>query len=92
METSLTERKLEASMSQEGQKFINILEEGTKLRNDHYQVPLPFKDPCVNLPNNRYQARQILSDLERKFSKNDQFKEDCIRFMKDINTAASGKT
>ena len=79
-------------MSQEGQKFINILEEGTKLRNDHYQVPLPFKDPCVNLPNNRYQARHILSDLERKFSKNDQFKEDCIRFMKDINTAASGKT
>ena len=47
-------------------KIMNILEEGTKLRNIHYQVPFPFKDPCVNLPNDRYQARQRLSYLEKK--------------------------
>ena len=71
-------------MSRENQKFMKILQEGTKLRNGHYQVPLSFKEPCVNLPNNRYQARQRFSDLEKKFSKNDQFKEDYIRFMMDI--------
>ena len=54
------------------------------LRNGHYQVLLPFKYPCVNLPNNRYQARPRFSYLEKNFSKNDQFKEAYIRFMKDI--------
>ena len=76
IEAGPTERRSEASMSREDQKFIKILQEGRKLRNGHYQVPLPFKDPCVNLPNNRYQARQRLSYLGKKLPKNDQFKED----------------
>ena len=102
METGLTDRKSETSMSREDHKFMEILQEGTKLRNGHYQVPLPFKDPCIDLPNNRHQARQRFSYLEKKFSKNDQFREDYIRFMKDIiakgyarkstTKAASGKT
>ena len=71
-------------MSREDKKFMKILQDGTQLRNGHYQVPLPFKDPCVILPNNRYQARQRFSYLDKKFSKNNQFKEDYIRFMIDI--------
>ena len=35
IETGPTERKLETSMSIEDQKFIKILQEGTKLRNSH---------------------------------------------------------
>ena len=50
METGLTDRKSETSMSREDHKFMKILQEGTKLRNGHFQVSLPFKDPCVNLP------------------------------------------
>ena len=102
METGLTDRKSETSMSREDHKFMEILQEGTKLRNGHYQVPLPFKYPCIDLANNRHQARQRFSYLEKKFSKNDQFREDYIRFMKDIiakgyarkstTKAASGKT
>ena len=49
METGLTDRKSETSMSREDHKFMKILQEGTKLRNGHFQVSLPFKDPCVNL-------------------------------------------
>ena len=81
---------------------MEILQEGTKLRNGHYQVLLAFKDLCIDLPNNRHQARQRFSYLEKKFSKNDQFREDYIRFMMDIiakgyarkstTKAASGKT
>ena len=41
-------------MSREDHKFMKILQEGKKLRNSQYQVPLPFKDPCVNLLNNRH--------------------------------------
>ena len=49
-----TERKLETSMSREDHKFMKILQEDTKLKNSHYQVSLSFKDPCVNLRNNRH--------------------------------------
>ena len=76
IEAGPTERKTKASMSQKDQEFVKILE-GTKLRNGHYQLPLPFKGPCVNLPKNRCQERQ-------RRSKNKQFKEAYIRFMKDI--------
>ena len=38
LETGPTERKLETSMSRENQKIMKILQEGTKLRNGHYQV------------------------------------------------------
>ena len=36
IETSPAERKLETSMSQEDQKLMKILQEGTKLRNGHH--------------------------------------------------------
>ena len=65
-ENGPTEGKLETSMSREDQKFMKILQEGTTLRNGHYQVPLPFKEPYVNLPNSRYQAMQRFSYLEKK--------------------------
>ena len=45
IETGPTERKLGTSMSREDHKFMKILQEGTKQRNGHFQVPLPFKDP-----------------------------------------------
>ena len=102
METGLTDRNLETSMSREDQKLMEILQEGIKLRNGHYQVLFLSKDPCIDLPNNIYQARQKFSYFEKKFSKNDQFREDYIRFLKDIiakgyarkstTKAASGKT
>ena len=82
--SGLNDRKSDTSMSREDHKFMEILQEGAKLRNGDYQVPLPFKEPCIDLPNNRHQARQRFSYLEKIFSKNDQFREDYIRFMKDI--------
>ena len=82
--SGLNDRKSDTSMSREDHKFMEILQEGAKLRNGDYQVPLQFKEPCIDLPNNRHQARQRFSYLEKKFSKNDQFREDYIRFMKDI--------
>ena len=67
MKTGPTDRKLETSMSREDHKFITVLQEGTKLRNGHYQVPFPFKHPCVNFPNNRHQKR--FSYLEKNTAK-----------------------
>ena len=43
IEAGPTERKSEASMSRKDQKLMKILQEGTKLRNGHYQFPYHLK-------------------------------------------------
>ena len=81
---------------------MKILDEGTKLKDGQYQIPLPFRQEDVRLLCNKYQAAQRLSYLKRKFDKNEKFKADYIRFMDEIIakgyarkstiTAALGKT
>ena len=51
-------------ISREEKKFLKILETGTKKNGNHYQVPLPFKDTDVKLPNNINQA--VRRKSERK--------------------------
>ena len=63
---------------------MKILDERTKLKDGHYQIPLTFKHEDVRLPCNKYQAAQRLSYLKRKFDKNEKFKADYIRFMEKI--------
>ena len=89
-------------MLQQDMRFMKILDEGTKLKDEHYQIPLPCKQEDVRLPCNKYQAAQRLLYLKRKFDKNEKFKADYIRFMEEIiakgctrkstMTATSGKT
>ena len=81
---------------------MKILDEGTKLKDGQYQIPLPFRQEDVRLLCNKYQAAQRLSYLKRKFDKNEKFKADYVRFMEEIIakgyarkstiTAALGKT
>ena len=63
---------------------MKILDERTKLKDGHYQIPLTFKHEDVRLPCNKYQAAQRLSYLKRKFDKNEKFKADYNRFMEEI--------
>ena len=56
-------------------KFMKILEDGAKMVNKHYQIPLPFKNPNIKLPDNRYQAWQRLSYLQKRFNKNKEFEK-----------------
>ena len=43
-------------MPVEDVKFMKILEDGAKMVNKHYQIPLPFRNPNIQLSNNGYQA------------------------------------
>ena len=63
-----------ADMSQENLKFIEILENGTELVGGHYQVLLPFRKDEINLTNNRSEAGKRFVCLEKKLSRNPQFK------------------
>ena len=73
-----------ANMSQEHLKYIEILKNGTELVGEHYQAPLPFRKDEVNLPNNRSQAEKRFACLERKLSRNLQFKQDYMNFMNEL--------
>ena len=61
IEAGPTERQLKACMSRKNKKFMKILQEGTKTRYSHYQVPFLFKDRQVNFLHSRYQARPRFS-------------------------------
>ena len=71
-------------MCQEDLKFIEILKNGKELIGGHYQIPLPFRNNEVNLPNNSSQAPKRFACLERKFSRNPQFKQDYMKFMHEL--------
>ena len=59
-EAGYTEQSTENNMRQEDKKFLKNLEDGTKLANGHYQVPLPFRDAGVEFLNNKFQAQKRL--------------------------------
>ena len=52
--------------------------------NKHYQIPLPFGNPNVQLSNNRYQAWQRLLDLQKRFKKDKEFEKDYVSFTEEI--------
>ena len=51
-------------ISREDKKFLKILEKGTKKNGNHYEVPLPFTDTDVKLPNNKNQADRRINQLK----------------------------
>ena len=69
-----------ADMSQEDLKFIEILKNGTDLVGGHYQVPVSFRKDEKNLPNNLSRTEKRFAWLERKLSRNPQFKQDYMKF------------
>ena len=72
-----------ADMSLENLKFMEILKSGTEFVGRH-QVPLPFTKDEINLPNNHSQAEKRFAGLERRLSRNFQFKQDYMKFMNEL--------
>ena len=64
--------------------FLQILEEGAKLVNDHYDIPLSFRRVDVQLPNNKVQAEKRLVSLKKKMARNNKFKDNHIKLMKEL--------
>ncbi|XP_049329531.1 uncharacterized protein LOC125794101 [Astyanax mexicanus] len=67
-------------MSQDELRFLDIMNSSIKVKDGHYQLPLPFKgDP--KMPNNRLMAEQRAESLKRKFGRNTVFKEEYTLLM-----------
>ena len=75
-ESGSREGKSENGRTVEDVKFMKIMEDRVKMVNKQYQIPLPFRNPNIELPNNRYQTVQRLSYLQRRFNKNKKFEKD----------------
>ena len=77
-------------MSQEDPKFMQVLDNSTRLIDGHYEIPLPLRDDNVRFPNNRLQAEKRFIYLQRKMSRNHQFKNDYMNFIKKLMSKGYG--
>ena len=50
-------------------KFPEISDAGTRKNGNHYDVPLPFKQKGIKIPNNRNQALKRMHQLKRRWTK-----------------------
>ena len=84
-ELDFAERENGVALSREDRQFLKIVEEGIRHRDDmHYEIPLPFRESNVQLPNNRSQAVQRLHDLKKRFQGDTQYHAEYVRFMSEI--------
>ena len=60
-------------ISKDDKVFLAIVEKGTKRVDDHYEVPLPYRDGNLQLPNNKEQAIRRMQQLKKRFQKDLDF-------------------
>ena len=60
------------------------MENEAVLKDSHYILPLPFRDPEVQLPNNRAQASTRAKWLAKKFQRNQKLLSDYQAFMDEL--------
>ena len=70
--------------SQEDLKFLNIMEKNVVMKDGHYQLPLPFRNPDVEFVNNRSHVLQRANWLKNKLLKNGKMLDDYRDFMNNL--------
>lgn len=66
----------EKGMSIEDRKWLTIVQDNTKKIGGHYEIPLPFKKPDLELPNNYPMALYRANSLKRKLCKDNKLFND----------------
>ena len=64
--------------------FLKIMDEEYTRFDGHYQLPLPFRNSEVDLPNGRWSAKRRLQCLKKKLQKDEKFRTDYIAFMDNL--------
>ena len=71
--------------SMDDKRFLAKVKEGIVHCEDwHYEIPLPFKQPNLKLPNNRCVALRRLNQLKRRFERDKKYRDDYITFMNGL--------
>jgi hypothetical protein len=86
-ESSVPHDADEEKFSYEDRKFIEKLESDIHQTADgHYELPLPFKDENISIPNNKIMAIKRLQHLKRRMTRDDKYRKDYTTFMENIIT------
>ena len=85
-EFHFTETKAgERSLSCEDRRFLSKVNEGIHQRCDgHYEMPLPFKQESIMLPNKKEVALKRPNKLKGRLKSDSKYKADYLAFMNDI--------
>ncbi|CAB4007120.1 Hypothetical predicted protein, partial [Paramuricea clavata] len=84
-ELDFSERRKEEPLSYEDKMFIKKVKKGIYQREDgHSEIPLPFKDDEMKLPNNKIQALSHLLKLKQRFLRDKKYQTDYLTFMNGI--------
>ena len=84
-ELDFSEWEKGTAMSREDIQFCETVESGIiHLEDLHYEMPLPFKHPNIQLPNNYAQAEKRLIGLKRLLKADERYHADYCSFMSDI--------
>ena len=71
--------------SVDDQTFLTKVSEGIHLREDgHYEIPLPFKENDIKLPNNIKVSSHRLQQLKSRLERHEKYKADYVAFMNDM--------
>ena len=86
MEIDFSERKVEneRSLSQEDKLFLKKVKQGTKKVEGHYEIPLPFREDDVIMPDNRAQVEQRAHWIKKKLLKDNLLRKQYTEFMNDM--------
>ena len=68
-------------LSIEDKIFLEMMKNQTARNGQHYQLPLPLRNPDVKMPNNKMIAEKRLQSLKRKLERNHTFYEHYKTFM-----------
>ena len=71
-------------MSIEDEKFNDTVKTNIAFRNGHYEIPLPFRQPKVKLPNNRPQAQSRAEWQKKKMLRNEKYHQDYVQFVEGL--------
>ena len=73
-----------SEISNEDRRFLKILDTETMKVGNHYQKPLPLKNPDIKLPNSRKVAERRLLYLKKRLMKDDRFYQQYTELRQEI--------
>ena len=72
-------------------RFMELMDREVEHIDGHYQLPLPLKNPKLELPNNRMMVERRIKQLERRFRRDDSYFQYYKTFMDDMLTKGYAK-
>lgn len=74
----------ERGHSQEDKRFLDMAEKGVNNVNEHYQIPLPFRQQDVYMPNNKEQAVKRANWQKKKMLRDAKYCADYTTFVNEV--------